>query len=71
MAFLEEFFSIVIALVDFIISLVEDLIFVVALLGQFILKIPSLIGFFPTAVVSTLIVAFSIVLIYKILGREG
>ena len=71
MAFLEEFFNIIIAVVDFVISLVEDLIFVVSLLAQFVLKIPSLIGFFPTAVVSVLVITFSIVIIYKILGREG
>lgn len=63
--------DVIVSLVEFIISFISDLIFVIGLLGSLILKIPMLFAWFPSAFVSLLITIFGIVVIYKILGREG
>lgn len=59
------------SLVDFVFGVIEDLLYVIGLLGSLILKIPELIGWLPSACISLVITTFGIVLIYKILGREG
>lgn len=59
------------ALIDFVFQLVQDLIFIVQTLGEAILSIPDYLGWLPTSVASLFILAFSVVLIYKIVGREG
>lgn len=59
------------AIIDFIVQLVQDLIFVVETLGQAILTIPDYLSWLPAEVASLFIIAFSVVLIYKIVGREG
>lgn len=63
--------DVIVSLIEFIISFISDLIFVIGLLGNLILKIPMLFSWFPSAFVSLLITIFGIVVIYKILGREG
>lgn len=69
--FLKGFVDIVGSLVDFVIGIVEDIVYVVKLCGSFVLKIPTLFGWLPNAVVSIIVIIFGIVVVYKILGREG
>lgn len=59
------------AALDFLIGTVKDLVYVVKLTGKFLLQLPSYFSFLPVQLVSMLLVIFSIVVIYKILGREG
>lgn len=59
------------AAIDFLAGLIADLVYMVQLLGQFILQIPSYLSWLPSAVVSIFLTIFSIVVIYKIIGREG
>ncbi len=63
--------EVIVSLVDFIISFIGDLLFVIQLLGTLLLQIPSLLGWFPSAFLTLLITTFGIVVIYKVLGREG
>lgn len=63
-----EFFSTVI---DFVIGLVEDIVYVVKLTAETVLKIPEYFDWLPEAVVAVIVSAFAIVVIYKVLGREG
>lgn len=63
-----EFFSTVI---DFVIGLVEDIVYVIKLTGETVLKIPEYFDWLPEAVVAVIVSAFAIVVIYKVLGREG
>ena len=56
---------------DFVISFFSDLIYTIQLLGKVILSIPNYISWLPSPVVTLLLTLFSIVVIYKILGREG
>lgn len=59
------------SLIDFLISFVNDLIFVVDLTARFVINIPSYLNWLPSQCLSVIIIAFSVVVIYKILGREG
>lgn len=68
---LENFFDVITNLVDFVFGIFEDLLFMIQLLGKFIVNIPSYFSWLPAPFVSVIVVIFSIVVIYKILGREG
>lgn len=63
--------NVITSLVDFVVGLIEDLIYVVILCGSFVLKIPSLFSWLPSEAVALIVTIFAIVVIYKILGREG
>lgn len=62
-----DFFS---SVVSFVLNLISDLIYVVGLLAKSILDIPKYLSFLPPVILAVLISTFSIVVIYKILGRE-
>ena len=59
------------AALSFLIGFIEDIVYVIKLTGQFVLCIPDYLGFLPSAVLSIVIVIFGVVVIYKVLGREG
>lgn len=61
----------IVSIVEFVIDFIKDLIYVIQLVGESVLKIPEYIGWLPTSLVTIIILIFSIVVIYKILGREG
>lgn len=69
--FFAQIGSIISTVIDFVIKLFADLISMITLLGNFLAALPSYFSWLPGAVVSSLLVIFSIVVIYKILGREG
>ena len=59
------------AAIDFLFGIIEDLVYMVKLLGQFILDIPNYLSWLPPAITAIFLAIFSIVVIYKIIGREG
>lgn len=59
------------SLIDFVVGIVEDLVYVVTLCGTFIIQLPDYFTWLPSVVVSLIITTFGIVVIYKVLGREG
>ena len=59
------------AAIDFLFGIIEDLVYMVKLLGEFILQIPAFLSWLPASIVTIFITIFSIVVIYKIIGREG
>lgn len=61
----------IVSVFDFIISFFSDLIYVIQLLGKVVLSIPSYFSWLPGSVSALLVTLFAIVVIYKILGREG
>ena len=69
--FFISFADIVTSVVDFFIGFVEDIVFIVKLLGSFVAKIPRLFSWLPTECVAILTVLFGVVVIYKVMGREG
>lgn len=62
-----EFFS---SVVDFIVSFFSDLAYVVQLLGEFVVKIPSFFSWLPSSLVAVIVTIFGVVVIYKVLGRD-
>lgn len=59
------------AAIDFLLSIVQDTLFVVQITGNFVSKIPAFFDWLPAPVVAIIVSIFGVVVIYKILGREG
>ena len=59
------------SLFGFLFGIIQDLLYIVALLGSVIVKIPAMIGWLPSACITLTVTLFAVVLIYKLLGREG
>lgn len=69
--FFTGLFDIIDSLVDFVISFIQDLVYVIKLTGTFVAQIPNYFAWLPSAYVALIVSIFSIVVIYKVLGREG
>lgn len=52
-------------------GLLMDLLYVVGLLLQISINLPDYFSWLPGEVLSIIIVTFGVVVVYKILGREG
>lgn len=63
--------DLVVSLVDFVIGLIDDIVYMVQLTAVFVGNIPTYFAWLPGTFVATIVVIFSIVVIYKIIGREG
>lgn len=69
--FFKMLIDLLVGVVKFAIQLVNDLVMVVKMLGETVLKLPLAFAWLPGAVSSLLIALFAVVVIYKVLGREG
>lgn len=63
--------SVITGLVDFVIGFIGDIVYVVKLCGSFVAKIPQLFSWLPAEALAIVVLTFSVVVIYKIMGREG
>lgn len=63
--------EVIVTVIDFVIGLFEDLIYVIQLTAKFLGQIPSYFSWLPAELLAILISIFAIVVIYKIMGREG
>ena len=61
----------IVAAFDFLISFFEDIVYVIKLLAKFVLQIPSYFSWLPAELFVILSSIIAIVIIYKIMGREG
>lgn len=59
------------SVVDFVVSFFADIVYIVKLTGEFVLQIPVYLGWLPGPVLTIIVVAFGVVVIYKVMGREG
>lgn len=59
------------SVVNFVIDFFADLGYMIDLLGETMEDLPQYLDFLPSTVIASVIAIFSIVVIYKILGREG
>lgn len=71
LAFLQTIVDAISTAIDFVVDFLADIVYIIELTGKTLLEIPSYFGWLPTAAVGILITIFSIVVIYKITGREG
>lgn len=69
--FLKMIGDTLISFFEFAFSLVEDLVYVIKLTGEMVIKIPSYFSWLPGEAVALIATIFSIVVIYKVIGREG
>ena len=63
--------NVITSVIDFVIGFFQDLVYLIQLTGRFLAQIPNYFSWLPSVVTTMLIVLFSIVVVYKILGREG
>lgn len=56
---------------DFIIGFIEDVVYIVKITGEAVANIPTYFSWLPEAALAILVTIFAVVVIYKILGREG
>lgn len=70
MNMLKGFFGAIGAIIDFIIDFFADLIYAIGVLGKFVLEIPGYFSWLPPSALMILTTAFSLVVIYMILGRK-
>lgn len=57
--------------VDFLLDFIKDVAYVVELTAKFVAKIPDYFSMFPAEILAIIVAMFAVVVIYKILGREG
>lgn len=63
-----EFFS---SIFDFVLDFFSDIAYVIKLTSEFVLGIPDYFSWLPAEAVALIVSIFGIVVIYKVLGREG
>lgn len=68
---IKEVYNIIKTLFDFIIGFVQDLIELVKMVGEAVVKLPELLGFLPSALLTLLLLLVGVAVMYKVLGREG
>ncbi len=70
-----EFFkgigNVIIFLIDFFIFFVQDFVYIVQLIGEYVVNIFLYFFWFFFVVVVLIVMIFSVVVIYKIMGWEG
>lgn len=59
------------SLIEFIINFGEDVVYLIQLLLSFVEDIPSYFGWLPDSCIILIVSTFTIVVLYKVLGREG
>lgn len=69
--FLKNIGNLLLSVVDFVIGLFEDLVYMIQLIGKFLIELPYYFQWLPPRFVSMIILIFGVVVVYKILGREG
>lgn len=56
---------------DFVIGIFEDIVYVIRLTAHFVAKIPDYFDWLPPECLALIVAIFAVVVIYKVLGREG
>lgn len=69
--FLKSIIDTVTFLIDFVIGLIEDIVYLIQLTAKFLINIPSYFSWLPSEFLAIIVSLFGIVVVYKILGREG
>lgn len=67
----EGLFEMLESVITFVIDWIKDILYVGELLGTIVLNLPDIFGWMPLHVFSLISSIFGVIVIYKILGREG
>lgn len=68
--FFSGFVDLISSIVDFVVGFFTDLVYVIGLMGSFLINIPGYFGWLPPALIAVVVTTFSIVVIYMILNRK-
>lgn len=71
MEWLESIFSFFKSIYDFVVSFFEDIVYIIQLTAAFVARIPSYFSWLPAEALTLIVALFAVVVIYKVLGREG
>lgn len=63
--------DVVTSLIDFVVGMITDIVYVVKMTNEFVAKVPLYFAWLPSPVITVIVSIFAVVVIYKILGREG
>lgn len=69
--FLKTIVNAIESVINFVVDFFADIAYIVQLVGETVLAIPSYFGWMPSAAVAIIVTIFGVVVIYKITGREG
>lgn len=69
--FLEGLWTLVSSVYDFVVGFFEDVVYIIQLTAAFVAKIPDYFSWLPPEALVLVVSIFAIVVIYKVLGREG
>lgn len=64
------FFDAIGSIIDFIVDFFQDLVYVISLLGKFVVEIPTYFSFLPPSLLVMIGTIFSVVVIYMVVGRK-
>lgn len=70
-SFLEGIGDAVLFGLDYLVDFVSDIVYVIKLTGEFVVDIPHYFSWLPSEITALIVAIFSVVVVYKILGREG
>ena len=63
--------DVITGVIGFIIDFFGDIVYMVQMLGEIALQLPTYFAWLPPQLLSALVLVFTLVILYKILGREG
>lgn len=69
--FLKSIVDTVTFLIDFVIGTIKDIVYLIQLTAKFLANIPSYFSWLPGQYLSMIVLIFGVVVLYKVLGREG
>lgn len=69
--FFEGIGNAIVSLVDFVIGLISDLVYLVKFTAEILAEIPSYFSWIPQELTVLLLPIFTFVVLFKIMGREG
>lgn len=60
-----------VSIYEFVLDFFADVVYVIKLTANFVASIPSYFSWLPAPVLALVVSIFAVVVIYKVLGREG
>ena len=60
----------IVGVIDFVVSFVMDLVYIVQLIGSVLLQIPSFFSWLPAELSAIIVLGITVAAIYKIAGRD-
>lgn len=69
--FLKGIGEVLLFIADFIIDFFSDIVYLVKMLGMILDQLPVYLSWLPSELLSIMVAIFVLVVLYKVLGREG